>query len=91
MNEKIKRFLDHEGKIRQVPAKMNKKILIFEYLGTKFEEEKVYTEQEVNKIVTDWSTTGDYFLLRRGLVDSEQLSRTPDGSEYRKIIMEQGE
>ncbi len=91
MNETINRFLNHEGKVKQVPAKMSKKILLFDYLGTKFENNKVYTEQEVNKIITDWSTIDDYFVLRRGLVDSKQLSRTPDGSEYRKTNIELGE
>jgi hypothetical protein len=91
MNEIIRRFLDDKGRVKQIPAKMNKKILIFEYLATKFEKEIVYTERDVNKIIADWSTTGDYFALRRGLVDSGQLSRTPDGSEYHKAVLAEGD
>lgn len=52
----------------------------FRYLSSKFKTDIKYTEKEVNQILTDWSTIGDYFLLRRGLVDSRFLSRTADGS-----------
>ncbi|NCB06643.1 MAG: hypothetical protein EOM73_00595, partial [Bacteroidia bacterium] len=37
MNPKIKPFLNEEGKIRQIPAKQSKKLLVYEYLAEKFD------------------------------------------------------
>ena len=61
---------------------MKKKLAVLEYLAEKFDKDKDYTEKEVNHIIESWHTFGDYFLLRRGLVDYKLLCRTPDGSRY---------
>jgi len=79
---KIDHFLDEKGRIKQLPSKSNLRQEAFAYLSGKFEAERKYTEKEVNQIVTDWSTIGDYFLLRRGLIEYGMMSRTPDGSQY---------
>ncbi len=84
MVQGIDRFLDGSGKLKQLPAKHSVKLLVFEYLAGKFEYDKKYSEQEVNAIISTWHTFGDYFQLRRGLVDTGWLVRLPDGSEYWK-------
>ncbi|HRX21682.1 MAG TPA: DUF2087 domain-containing protein [Syntrophomonadaceae bacterium] len=84
MAQGIDRFLDESGKIKQMPAKHLVKLMVFEYLAGKFEYEKEYSEQEVNAIISTWHAFGDYFLLRRGLVDNGWLLRLPDGSKYWK-------
>ncbi|MDD3627901.1 MAG: DUF2087 domain-containing protein [bacterium] len=83
--KEIRSFLDEEGKIRQWPAKQKKQALILEYLSEKFEKDKVYTEKEVNEIIKQWHLFNDYFILRRGLIDHNFLSRKPDGSEYKLV------
>jgi len=75
-------FLDDEGRIKQYPAAAKKKILVVEYLAGKFEEDRIYSEKEVNSIINKWHTFGDYFLLRRMLIEYGFMGRKPNGSEY---------
>jgi hypothetical protein len=84
MEQKIKRFLDDKGRLKQLPSKSSVKREALEYLSGKFEDGIKYTEREVNQILTEWSTIGDYFLLRRGLIENGLLGRTADGSQYWK-------
>lgn len=82
MKDDIIRFLDDEQKIKIWPAKIEKKLQILEYLATKFEYGKIYSEKEVNNIIQKWHLFNDYFLLRRGLIDYKLLSRTKNGAQY---------
>lgn len=84
MAKKIDGFLDENGKIKQMPAKQSMQDKIFAYLAEKFMLDHDYTEKEINTIIDQWHTFGDYFLLRRGLIDSGWLLRLPDGSKYWK-------
>jgi hypothetical protein len=84
LEQTVKRFLDEEGKVKQLPSKRNMRGAVLLYMHAKFEEGKDYTEKEVNAIITEWSTIGDYFLLRRELIDSRLLGRTANGSRYWK-------
>ena len=80
----IDRFLDTEGKIKQLPQKVMMKKEVLAYLALKFEFDIDYTEKEVNEIIKTWHTFNDYFLLRRELIDYRFISRTTDGSRYWK-------
>ncbi len=84
MDITIKRFLDEEGKIEQLPAKKAKRYAVLAYLSEKFESGKNYTEKEVNGIIDEWHTFGDYFILRREMVDSGLICRTSNGERYWK-------
>ena len=81
-NINISVFLNNEGKIVQIPVVSNKKIPVLAYLAGKFEEDRIYSEKEVNAIIDSWHTFGDYFILRRLLVDYKFLERKPDGTAY---------
>lgn len=78
----ITRFLDEKLRVKSWPAKKDFKVEILRYVSTKFEQDKFYTEKEVNEIINTWHTFGDYFLIRRGLVDYGFLTRTRDGARY---------
>lgn len=78
----ISAFLDEAGRIVRIPAPNKTKIPTLAYLAGKFEEGRIYCEKEVNGIVNEWHTFGDYFILRRLLVDYRFLERTPDGARY---------
>ncbi len=82
MIQSIDRFLDKDGKVKQVPAKQTMRELVLAYLAKKFDPDQEYTEHEVNEIITKWHTFNDYFILRRSLIDSQYLQRKPDGSRY---------
>ena len=55
---------------------------LLEYLITKFERGKKYSELEVNMIIKKWHSFGDHSLLRRELYDNFLIDRTPDCHEY---------
>lgn len=81
-NTDITVFLDGDGRIRQWPAHNRTRIPVLRYLCGKFEKNRIYTEKEVNKVIERWHTFGDYFLLRRSLIDYRFMARKPDGSQY---------
>lgn len=83
---KFENFLDDLGRVKNWPAKHSMKKAVLEYIASKFEENKFYTEKEVNSIIEEWHTFNDYFIIRRGMVDYKLLSRTRDGSKYWRII-----
>lgn len=86
---KITQFLDDEGRITQMPRKQKPRIAILQYLAAKFEPDCSYSEQQVNMICGQWHTFGDYFLLRRELVDYHLLNRERDGSRYWRPAQEE--
>lgn len=75
-------FLDDGGKITRIPVPNRTKIPVLAYLTSKFEEGRTYSEKEINKIIDAWHTFGDYFILRRLLIDYKFLARTLDGAKY---------
>jgi hypothetical protein len=58
------------------------RVAVLEYLCGKFEKNRIYTEKEINQMIDRWHTFGDYFLLRRSLIDYRFMARKPDGSQY---------
>ncbi len=78
----IKRFLEEDGRVKQIPAKNAYRQQVLGYLAEKFDPDRKYTEKEVNAIIEAWHSFGDYFLIRRELVDHDWLRRTPNGSAY---------
>lgn len=78
----ISRFLDNNGKIKQLPSKKKTRFAVLSYLATKFSCKKDYTEKEVNNIINNWHTFNDYFILRRELVEYKLIYRTRDGAKY---------
>jgi len=81
-NVSISIFLDGEGKLKNIPVPSRTKLPVLAYLCGKFEAERIYSEKEVNELISRWHTFSDYFILRRLLVDYAFLARTSDGSKY---------
>ncbi len=80
--QEIRNFIDHEGRLSQWPAKRSLQLVALDYLSTKFESGKVYSESEVNTLLNQWHTFGDAALLRRELYENGHLNRMNDGTEY---------
>lgn len=89
--KRIENFIDSDGKIKIWPSKKDLKVEVLKYLADKFEYNHVYSEKEINNIIESYHTFGDYFLLRRGLIDSKLLSRTRNGAEYWRTENQVGE
>lgn len=81
INEIMLRFLDGE-QIKQLPTKETHKLQVLKYLTSKFEFGKDYAESQVNAMIDNWHTFGDYFILRRELIENGLLKRLPNGSKY---------
>lgn len=81
----LKNFLDDQGRVTKWPSKQLLKVEVIKYIGEKFEDDRIYTEKEVNAIISDWHTYGDYFMLRRGIIEMGIMNRTRDGAHYWKV------
>lgn len=80
--EVLQRFLDQDGRVKQMPSKYEKKLNVIYYLASKFEEGTLLTEFEVNNKIREWIKFNDHVTLRRFLVDMKFLQRTKDGKKY---------
>ena len=76
-------FLNSEGKATLWPAKKPKQELLLQYLVTKFESNRAYSEKEVNEVLNAWHIFNDWSLLRRELYDKGYFNRDNDGTNYR--------
>jgi hypothetical protein len=84
-NNGINRFLGDGGMVWIWPKKQADKLLVCQYLATKFKVNTEYTEAEVNEILNKWHMFGDWALLRRELYERKLLSRNQDCTIYTKI------
>lgn len=82
----LKIFLDGHGRVTKWPSKQHLKVEVVKYIADKFEDDQIYTEKEVNAIICKWHTYGDYFMLRRGMIECGLMKRTRDGAQYWKVI-----
>ena len=80
--KQIAHFFDEQGRVKALPTKHSAKLQVLEALAGKFDKDCSYTEKEVNEIVSCWHTFGDFYLLRRELIDAGFLARTSDCSKY---------
>lgn len=76
--------MDNQGLLAAWPSRRRRKdqIAALHWLASKFEHDREYTEAEVNAILNEWHTFGDWALLRRELVDLGLLARTTGGRRY---------
>lgn len=70
--------------MKAIPAKHKKKLIALWYLAERFQEEKIYTESEVNDLINDWTTFYDPAILRREFFNHGLLDRTVDCAVYKK-------
>lgn len=80
----IRGYLDDEGRVIQWPGRKHRaeQMLILQYLASKFEAGKLYTEREVTDLLRQHHTFEDWAMLRREMFEMGFINRTPDGSEY---------
>jgi hypothetical protein len=71
-----------DGKLAKWPKKVALKFEALKFLYTKFENEKHYSEKEVNDILDKCHTFDDAPMLRRSLIDQGFMKRERDGSKY---------
>ncbi len=66
-------FLTEEGRLRSIPAKHGKLLVVLDHLSQEFEPGRTYPEAEVNDILSRFHP--DYAALRRYLVENGFMTR----------------
>lgn len=75
---------DKEGRLLRLPNKLSVQKLAVWCLWTRFSAKRSYNEREINDVLKAYNTFGDHATLRRELVETKLLERTPDCAVYRK-------
>lgn len=80
--EDRKVFKDYfsNGRLIQLPTKQKKLLVVLQWLTTRFDPHRDYTEREVNAIVSE--IHDDYATLRRNLIEFGFLRRERGGGRY---------
>lgn len=79
------RQFDAAGRLVRWPTKRALQVLALWGLWLRLDNQRRYSEREVNEVLNLHHTFGDHCLLRRELVELQLLARTPGGAEYRKL------
>ena len=83
--QKAQRAFDTAGRMRAWPRQTATQRLCLWVLWARLPARRDLTEAEVNAVLLDGSSFGDHVLLRRSLIDHKMMTRTQDGSIYRRI------
>ena len=78
----LESIIDKNGIVIRWPKKKEEKLAVLNYLITKFEPGLEYKELQVNQILKQWHSFGDYALLRRELYDNFLMDRNPEKGVY---------
>jgi predicted transcriptional regulator len=79
-DKKVLRDYVVNGRVPNLPSKVNRWVVILRWIATKFEPNKHYTEKQVNAILRDINE--DYATLRRYMVDFGYMRREMGGGDY---------
>ena len=71
----LKSFFEY-GKLRSIPVQRKKKLICYEQIAELFEPGRVYSEKEVNDIISP--VHEDYCTIRRDMISEGIFSRTGD-------------
>jgi Uncharacterized protein conserved in bacteria len=69
-----------DGPLSEIPRKEKRKLVVLRQLAKKFEDNKKYTEKEVNALLKERHP--DFATLRRYLIEYGFMDREPNGSLY---------
>jgi hypothetical protein len=72
-NRVLANFLTEDGRLRTIPSKQSKLLVVLDHLSQAFEPGRTYPELEVNDILSGFHP--DYAALRRYLVDNGFMTR----------------
>ncbi|MBN1201931.1 MAG: metalloregulator ArsR/SmtB family transcription factor [Anaerolineae bacterium] len=79
-DRKVLRDYFEDGRLRQIPTKQKKLLVVLRWLADQFEPGVTYTEREINTIIEQYHD--DYASLRRNLVEYGFLQRESSGGQY---------
>ncbi|AIC26367.1 hypothetical protein IE4803_CH01176 [Rhizobium etli bv. phaseoli str. IE4803] len=83
--ERVQRSFDEELRLMRWPSRRMDQITALWLLWSRIPSAREMSEKEVNALLRDWHLFGDHALLRRELCELGLMSRTRDGSIYRRV------
>ncbi len=86
-DKEVLREYTENGRIKRLPSRQKKGLVLLRWLAHKFAPDQLYTEKEVNAILSE-AYERDYVSLRRDLVDFKFLGRERTGARYWLITTE---
>lgn len=78
--KKVLRDYTLNGRLKQIPTKQLKLLVVLDWLATQFEPGRTYTEKEINAVLLRYHE--DYAGLRRDLIEFGYMRRERGGSKY---------
>jgi hypothetical protein len=72
-NRVLSNFLTDDGRLRTIPAKHSKLLVVLDHLAQQFEPGQKYAEPEVNEVLQRFHP--DFAALRRYLVENDFMTR----------------
>jgi hypothetical protein len=81
----VLRHFDAAGRMKSWPAKTRVQKLSLWALWSRLPARLPMTERQVSAHLTLWHLFGDAAILRRTMVETGLLTRTPDGAEYLRV------
>ncbi len=85
IDAQVRQFFDEEFKLKMWPGKFGKQGICLKLIVEHFEFEREYSGAEVKDVLDQAHTFNDPALLRRELVSSKLMDRSPDGRTYWRI------
>lgn len=83
--KKATRYFDLDGRLNRWPKKHNQRMLCLWALWSRLPARTAMTELELDEQLILNHSFCDHVLLRRWMVDNGLISRTADGTEYRRV------
>lgn len=82
-NKILKDYLLPNGRLKTIPSRRKKLLVVMRYLVENFQPGARYSEQEVNQILGQFHE--DTASLRRELIDYRLMARESDGRSYWRL------
>ncbi|WP_366558561.1 DUF2087 domain-containing protein [Rhodopseudomonas sp.] len=83
--ERVARHFDAAGLLVRWPSKANHQALCLWALWSRLPSGRSMAESQISELLRANHLFGDHALLRRELFDNQLVSRSADGSDYRRI------
>lgn len=80
--KKLNNYYDSEERLIQYPSKKPMRIIALKKIAEQINENRKYTEKEINEIIRLNIAFQDIELIRREMYQYRFLGRLKDGSEY---------
>lgn len=82
---RLARHFGRDGLLLRWPGKRGMEGPCLWVVWSRIPARQTFSEGQLNDLLNTLHSFGDHALLRRGLIDSGMMTRTPDGREYRRV------